>query len=475
TRGLVVNGDGSFYVVNSAGVLWRVSPDGVKTQVASGLGDTRGLVVNGDGSFYVVNSAGVLWRVSPDGVKTQAKVGLYNATSLAVDGDGDFYYATAAGVLWRVPRDGVKSQVATALGRTQGVVMDGDGNLYITNSAGVVWRVSPGGAKSQVASNIGSGAVKASGVALDGEGGVFVAAPTANVLYRLPRVAVPLNSPPDAPTVSTPKNKAVTDAFSRFQGKALAENGAVDADKVRILDDDGIVLQTVDVRQTDGYFSWTRNGAWRDGLHSLKFVAVRDGKDSAPTSLRFIVEPGLETPTVNGSANNEETGPKPKFSGRAPGAEQVVIQNADNTTIGRVPVRGDGYFSWTPTISWSAGPHTLQFVAKNAQGLSAPKRLKSVVHIPAPEVAEPVQNSATGSLPKFSGTAPPNSSVVLYNEENKKIGTSTVDSSGKWVWHLTDERGIWLNWARGIHKANAYTVIAGSQALEHTTVTFTVK
>ncbi|MEJ8632395.1 hypothetical protein [Streptomyces sp. MS2.AVA.5] len=472
--GVAVDGDGNSYVGNTAGELWRVSSGGVKTQITTGLGSAFGVAMDGDGNSYVGDSSGVLWGVSSGGVKTQITTGLGAATGVALDGDGNFYVITLYGELWGVSPGGVKTQITTGLGNAYGVAVDGDGNAYVSNSAGVLWRVSPGGVKETVATNIGSGTYRAYGMALDGGGNAFVASFDGGSLWSLPGVGVPVNQPPAAPLVTVPKDGSTTGKFPKFAGKAVQENGAVDAEKVKVLDDNGIVLATVPVRQTDGYFSWKRDDAWPAGEHMLQFVAVQGERESQPTTVTFQVAPGPEAPTVSIPGDDAQVGPKPKFVGSAPGATQVLVQNLDNTTIAQLPVRGDGYFSWTQPTAWTAGPHTIQFVAKNSLGLSEPTLKKFIVHIPAPTITLPGNGSVTGSLPKFSGTAPANSTVVLY-ENNQKLGTANVNSSGNWTWRWADPDGVWKNWTNGLHTVDAYTTIAGSQSLDHTSVTFTVQ
>ncbi|MGW6412655.1 hypothetical protein ACWF95_36575 [Streptomyces vinaceus] len=478
--GVALGKDGNLYVTNNGGVLWRVSrATGVKTEIANGLGSTQGVAVDDDGNAFVANSD-VVWKVTPSGVKTQFANGFFNAIGVAVHSDGSLsVISNTTGVLWRVSPAGVKTELATGLGYSWGVAVDGDGNTYVNSgtTSSVLMRVSPSGVKETVATGIGgSGAQypRAQGIAFDASGNAYVAGTLQGNLWFLSGIGVPLNEAPSAPLVSAPVEGATTGAFPVFKGKAVAENGAVDADEVRVSGEDGRVLETVPVRQTDGYFSWKLNGEWSPGEHSLSFVAIRDGRESAPTVRKFRVEAGPATPVVTVPVNNQETGPKPKFTGSAPGATQVLVQNTDNTTIAQVDVRGDGYFSWVQPDAWTPGPHTIQFVAKNAQGLSAPKKVTFIVHIPAPVVTLPVEGSNTGVVPKFAGTAPANSMVEFY-ENGKKLGSATTKGTGEWAWRLTDAQGVWLDWDKGFHSVDVYTSIAGSKSPEHATVTFHVK
>ncbi|MGW6413079.1 YVTN family beta-propeller repeat protein [Streptomyces vinaceus] len=279
---------------------------------------------------------------------------------------------------------------------------------------------------------------------------------------------------PAAPLVSAPSEGATTGAFPKFKGRAVGEGGVVDADQVRILDADGALLQTVGVRQSDGYFSWLRNGSWSPGEYTVRFVAVSGGLESAETVVTFTVAPGPAAPVVTVPAEGAQTGPRPKFTGSAPGASQVLVQDLDNVTIGEVSVRADGYFSWVQATPWEIGPHTARFVAKNSLGLSAPKDVTFVVDVPAPVVNLPAPNTTTGTQPKFVGTAPVRSTVEFY-ENDVLLGSAHVSSGGNWSWRRTGEMGVRVNWGTGVHHVDVYTVHGGTRSPEHTTVTFTVQ
>ncbi|MGW6412737.1 hypothetical protein ACWF95_37105 [Streptomyces vinaceus] len=478
-QALTLGNNGNLYVTSLDGVLWKVVPTtGVKTQVTTGLGTARGMAVDGDGNFHVANQEGVLWKVTPGGVKTELANGFSGAYGMAGDGEGNSYVLTNLGVLSKVTPGGVTTQIATGLGISWGVAVDGDGNSYVNSgtTSSVLWRVSPGGVKETVATGIGgSGPTypRAQGIAFDVSGNAYVTGVVPGNLWFLSGIGAPLNEAPAAPLVSAPVEGAKTGAFPVFKGKAVGENGAVDADEVRVSGEDGRVLETVPVRQSDGYFSWKQNGEWSPGEHTLSFVAIRGARESAPTVRKFFVAAGPATPTVTVPKDNQETGPKPKFTGMAPEATKVLVQNTNNTTIAEVDVRGDGYFSWVQPDEWTPGPHTIQFVAKNAQGLSAAKKITFIVHIPAPVVTLPVEGSGTGVVPKFAGTAPANSTIEFY-ENDKKLGFTTTKGTGDWAWRLTNSKGVWLDWDPGFHSVDVYTSIGGVKSPKHATVKFTV-
>ncbi|MGW6674472.1 hypothetical protein ACWGBU_40960, partial [Streptomyces vinaceus] len=302
SRDLVVAGDGTIYASTDTGTVWKYTPGGVKTQFVTGLGgDTKGISLDADGNIAAVTTTGALWKVTPEGVKTQIAAGLGSTGGVAVSADGNYIVSTINGVLMRVTPSGVKTNITTNLGDTLvGVALDGEGNAYVGNSDGVLWRVSPNGSRDVVATNVGAPTtpLRVFGVACDSNGNLFVSSTSNKSLYRLPGVGVPLNSAPSAPLIAAPKPNAETGAYPVFKGHALAENGSVDADEVQILDANGIILDKVDVRQSDGYFSWKQNGKWDTGPHTLKFVAIRGDLKSDATVLKFTVAPGPVAPVV---------------------------------------------------------------------------------------------------------------------------------------------------------------------------------
>ncbi|MGW6413374.1 SMP-30/gluconolactonase/LRE family protein, partial [Streptomyces vinaceus] len=298
-RGLAGDGDGNYYAVGESGTLRKVTQDGVVTEIATGLGKATDVAVAEDGNFYVVNESGALYKVTQGGVKTQFATGLGGAQGVAVAEDGNFYVSNQSGVLYKVTSVGVKTQVTTGLGLAWGAALDGDGNIYVCNkNVGSLWRVSPDGSKETVATKIGSGTDRAWSVKLDGNGNAYIASFGGNNVWRLGGVGAPMDQAPAAPLISAPKPNAETGAYPVFKGHALAENGSVDADEVQILDANGIVLDKVDVRQSDGYFSWKQNGKWEPGTHELKFVAIRGDLKSDATVLKFTVAPGPVAPVV---------------------------------------------------------------------------------------------------------------------------------------------------------------------------------
>lgn len=325
--------------------------------IASGFHDNYldnayGMTLDRRGNAYVVNGGGKLWRVPldqqpPDEVAS----GLYSerggSVDVAVDCEGEYAYViTRGGDLWRVPlHDGAsKEPVAINLGITYGTVLDGDGrNIYVVNDAGVLWRVPLPALNSnqlavpeQVGSTIPGGGW---GVTLDWVGkNAYVVG--SGGLWR-----VPLDG-------GAPKQAAT--GLGRLSTVALDERG------------NAFVVRD------------PASGMWRiDG------VAL-----AAPV-------PSLSTP-----APGARTGQTVKFSGYAPGATRILVQDLNGIVVGSQTVRADtGYWAWAlgenllnvdlaggrfgPVsrrgLPWDPGPHTLQFVACNNIGVTAPTAITFIV------------------------------------------------------------------------------------------------
>ena len=194
--GLVLGSDGNFYGTDSYGGLntydnwgtvFKISTNGIEATVCSfgnspydGMNPNAGLVLGSDGNLYGTtyqggsNSVGTVFRVSLDGIRTN----LYSFGSHPYDGaipsyaplvqgnDGNFYGTTIyggtneAGTVFRIspsgnetvlysfggyPTDGANPEAGLALGS--------DGNFYGTtetggvapNDGGTIFRISPGG------------------------------------------------------------------------------------------------------------------------------------------------------------------------------------------------------------------------------------------------------------------------------------------------------------------------------------------
>ena len=246
-RGVAVDGVGNVYVADTDNhVIRKVTPGGVVTTLAGTAGSSgsvdgtgaaarfnylRGVAVDGDGNVYVADTDNhVIRKVTPGGVVTTlagtaGSSGSVDGTGaaarfnylrgVAVDGVGNVYVADSQNNLIRkvTPGGVVTTLAGTAgsygsengtgadarLGNVYGVAVDGDGNVYAGDEYnGTVRKVTPGGVVTRLA---GSGGEMSwgfqdaigplarfsgpTGVAVDGDGNVYVADSYNNLIRKV--------------------------------------------------------------------------------------------------------------------------------------------------------------------------------------------------------------------------------------------------------------------------------------------------
>jgi len=124
------------------------------------------------GTLYVTDAANRrVFRVTPTGERSTVASDLDWPRAVALDGAGNLYVGVSSpGRVLEFTLSGEPSIVATGFGIAAGLALDGAGNLYIAdNDNGKVLKVTPGGVPETFAAVDG-----ADGVAVDGAGNVYV-------------------------------------------------------------------------------------------------------------------------------------------------------------------------------------------------------------------------------------------------------------------------------------------------------------
>ena len=153
--------------VNSDGLVLRVTPEGKKTVVATGIADPNFVVVRKDGSLLVSDDfTNNIWKVAPEtGRVTLFSNAIAHPNGMVLSRDGRSLYVAQIfrgfrpGVrpiecdnrVWRLPlREGRPAGAPTVVfstggvGCNDGLAMDSDGRLYVAaNREGKIWRVNP--------------------------------------------------------------------------------------------------------------------------------------------------------------------------------------------------------------------------------------------------------------------------------------------------------------------------------------------
>lgn len=147
---------------NSDGVVWRISPEGDKSEHSTGFGDPNFVLVRRDGSYLVSDDATAdIYSVSPDGKVALFTTAVNHPNGLALTDDGSTLFVAQIftnirpvvmdNALWSMAlvdgkpaRDAVLEVRADPEGAVDGLAMDRAGRVYIAaNRAGRIWRYDP--------------------------------------------------------------------------------------------------------------------------------------------------------------------------------------------------------------------------------------------------------------------------------------------------------------------------------------------
>jgi len=139
--GLAIDREGYLFVsCRHDGTIHRVSPDGRSTQWIEGMGIATGLAFDGNGSLYVGDRSGTIFKIGPDReifvfATLEPSVAAYH---LAFSPTGDLYVSgpttSSYDRIYRITPAGEVSVFFRGLGRPQGLAFDRLGNLYVAAS-----------------------------------------------------------------------------------------------------------------------------------------------------------------------------------------------------------------------------------------------------------------------------------------------------------------------------------------------------
>ena len=148
---------------NDDGVVWRVTPEGEKTAVVTGIGDPNFVLLREDGSMLVSDDATAdIYVVGKEGEPLIFSTAVNHPNGLALSDDGSTLYVAQIfksirpvvpdDSLWAIPlADGKPAGAAKLVARlgpraaNDGLAMDRKGRVYIAanGDAGEVWRFDP--------------------------------------------------------------------------------------------------------------------------------------------------------------------------------------------------------------------------------------------------------------------------------------------------------------------------------------------
>jgi sugar lactone lactonase YvrE len=148
---------------NRDGIIWRITPEGEKTELVTGIGDPNFILVRKDGSLLITDDATAdIYVVGEDRVPLLFSTAVNHPNGLALSDDGSTLYVAQIfksirpvvrdDSLWALPlEDGKPAGAAKLVARTgpyaanDGLAMDREGRVYVAANgpAGEVWRYDP--------------------------------------------------------------------------------------------------------------------------------------------------------------------------------------------------------------------------------------------------------------------------------------------------------------------------------------------
>jgi len=159
--------------LSSSGGIFKFSPNGVQSSIASGLRLPYGLAFDSAGDlFAVIARNGEIIKIAPNGDQSTIATGLNDPTGLAVNSAGDLFVAVSQnGTIVKISPKGVQSTFASGLNRPDGLAFDRAGNLFIANTGdNSITEVTTSGQSTFV-----SGLSNPRALAFDGAGNLFEA------------------------------------------------------------------------------------------------------------------------------------------------------------------------------------------------------------------------------------------------------------------------------------------------------------
>ncbi|MFP2431892.1 BapA/Bap/LapF family large adhesin [Enterobacter ludwigii] len=225
--------------------------------------------------------------------------------------------------------------------------------------------------------------------------------------------------------------------------------GTAEAGSTVTIYDGGIAIGTA-VVASNGTWTFTPSINLSESTHQLTVRATDAAGNTGPASPVFTVTVDLTAPTApTAIVLNDDTGAikgaitsglftdaaKPVLAGRGePGGTITIFDNG--VPIATVKVQPNGTWSITPDKPLSEGAHSITVqvtdAAGNQSGLSQP--INFIVDTTPPETPDITLNPAGTQI---TGTAEPNSSIVITSSDGTIIGRTTTDGNGNFVATLT--------------------------------------
>ncbi|HEV2806061.1 MAG TPA: hypothetical protein VGW57_14150 [Chthoniobacterales bacterium] len=168
-----------YTIDETGGPIWRLSPNGTKTQFAPGVGvPSSAMAFDRSGNLYIAAGTNIL-KLAPDGTRTTFATGLSHPAALVFDRN-DNLFANDDQTLYKFTRNGTKTVFATVPHSVPDMAIDAAGNLFVSQGSAAAVKVAPGG----TVSPFGVNSAGMFGIAVDGDGNVFMSEFFGGAVYK---------------------------------------------------------------------------------------------------------------------------------------------------------------------------------------------------------------------------------------------------------------------------------------------------
>jgi Abnormal spindle-like microcephaly-assoc'd, ASPM-SPD-2-Hydin len=224
---VTVDSADNVYIAEIAGSVFKVTPAGVQTTLATGIREAGGFAIDGAGNQYIAEyDTGNIFKTTPAGVRTVFLTVLHaEVGGMTMDGAGNLYIASMSNAsILKVSPTGVQTAIGSGFSAPFGVAVDVAGNVYVADHGSQhVSKVTPGG----VITAIGSGLGSLAAVAVDASGNLYVTGFLNNQFFELTQegvmtpIATPAITGAGGVALDTSGNLYYTDFSSGTAGEVI--------------------------------------------------------------------------------------------------------------------------------------------------------------------------------------------------------------------------------------------------------------
>jgi sugar lactone lactonase YvrE len=147
--------EGDWSVFYSGNNIYQFTPDGAKTNFATGVFQAVGLAFDSSSNLFVANGVvGTITKITPNGTQSTFASGLSYPFGLAFNAVGNLFEADlGSGNIYQFTPNGAHTTFASGLNRPCALAVDSAGNLFVADQgSGNIYKFTPNGSQSTFAS-----------------------------------------------------------------------------------------------------------------------------------------------------------------------------------------------------------------------------------------------------------------------------------------------------------------------------------